>query len=144
MKISRLEWFMAKVDKTSGGCWEWTGARDRKGYGQFMGEGRKVVKAHRFIYEALIDVIPTGLTIDHLCRNPGCVNPAHLEPVTSKENTLRGNGITAQNARKTYCLRGHELSGDNVRRSGNKRYCRTCHVETNKWHRDRKQGRVTQ
>jgi hypothetical protein len=68
------------------------------------------------------------LTLDHLCRNKACVNPAHLEPVTNRENVLRGVGLSAENARKTHCKRGHPLSGDNVvvSKGGRKRRCVAC------------------
>jgi hypothetical protein len=71
------------------GCWEWTGARCR-GYGMATSHTGKTVGAHRYAYQSLIGPIPEGLVLDHLCRNPGCVNPGHLEPVTSAENTRRG------------------------------------------------------
>ena len=71
--------------------------------------------------------VKDGLVIDHLCRHTSCVNPSHLEAVTPGENTLRGYGPTAMNARKTECVRGHSLSGDNlyVDPDGN-RGCRAC------------------
>jgi hypothetical protein len=70
-------------------CWEWTAARKNGGYGSFaIGKGN--VYAHRFAYEMLVGPIPEGLELDHLCRNRGCVNPDHLEPVTRQVNVLRG------------------------------------------------------
>lgn len=127
--------FWAKVNKTGpvpdyapdlGPCWLWLAAKN-KGYGCFGVTG-KMVLAHRYAYELAIGPIPSGLTIDHLCRTPSCVNPAHLEPVTHRENVLRGVGPTAQQARKTHCLPGgHPLSGDNLYlRPNGKRECRTC------------------
>lgn len=121
------ERFWEKVDKDGplfadlGPCWLWTGGTSY-GYGLFWN-----VPAHRWAYENLVGPIPPGLHIDHLCRNPPCVNPAHLEPVTVRENTLRGVGTSAQNARKTYCIHGHPFSDENTYRppSGG-RYCRTC------------------
>ena len=74
--------FWAKVNKTDG-CWEWSGAINTGGYGSFW-NGIREVKAHRFAYELLCEQIRDGLTLDHLCRNRSCVNPAHLEPVTGK------------------------------------------------------------
>lgn len=68
-----------------GNCWRWTGRIDWKGYGWLSAD-----PAHRLTYEAAVGPIPAGLVIDHLCRNPWCVNPAHLEPVTQKENVHRG------------------------------------------------------
>jgi hypothetical protein len=79
--------FWSKISKTDT-CWLWTGTLDTKGYGQFW-DGQVIARAPRFAYEFLVDAIPEGLTIDHLCRVVACVNPAHLEPVTSEENTRR-------------------------------------------------------
>lgn len=109
------------------GCWQWIGATERRGYGRAWERGRDVY-AHRVMYERARGPIPEGLYLDHLCRNPGCVNPDHLEPVTNRENLLRGEGFGARNARKTHCVRGHALSGDNVRshNHGTARECRAC------------------
>jgi hypothetical protein len=70
-------------------CWEWQGRRNPSGYGE-AGRYGKVWLAHRAVYEELVGPIPEGMTLDHLCANRGCVNPNHLEPVASYENTLRG------------------------------------------------------
>jgi hypothetical protein len=118
--------FWAKVNKTET-CWLWTAARDRKGYGHFGLTSRKTVLAHRYAYQALVGEIPQGLELDHLCRNPPCINPAHLEPVTSRINALRGFGQGGLNARKTHCPQGHEYDTENTGRDRNgNRYCRTC------------------
>ena len=108
------------------GCWKWTGHHDRDGYARCYWNGRAL--AHRAVYEILKGPIPQGLEIDHLCRNRGCVNPAHMEPVTHAENTLRGFSPQALNARKTECAHGHPLSGENlhIRPRDGGRICRAC------------------
>ncbi len=124
--------FWAKVDlngpmHTDGTrCWMWTAARDH-GYASFNFNGRSNGRAHRYAHELLIGPIPDGLEPDHLCRNTACVNPLHLELVTGRENILRGESPTAQNARKTHCKHGHELTPENTYiRPGNRRDCRVC------------------
>jgi len=106
-------------------CWEWQGAKYSNGYG-CIGEGGKFgahLCAHRVAYELTKGAIPEGLVIDHLCRNIICVNPAHLEAVTQKENNRRGVGASGTNARKQGCINGHLFSGTNVRGD---RICHTC------------------
>jgi hypothetical protein len=129
--------FWAKVEKATSGCWVWTAGLCRHGYGMFTTQ-RKKRGAHRFAYELLVGPIPDGLTLDHLCRNRACVNPAHLEPITNSENILRGMAPSAQNARKTHCDQGHELSGTNLfRRSDGARGCRQCRREATRRYRQR-------
>lgn len=79
--------FWEKVD-AAGDCWEWGGSHDRKGYGWFKADQR-MKRAHRVAWELLVGPIPDDLVLDHLCINPPCVNPDHLEPVTGAENTRR-------------------------------------------------------
>lgn len=123
------ERFDEHVDRTSD-CWIWTAHVESKGYGQFRQDGRSVM-AHRAFYEMLVGPIPDGMTIDHLCRNRRCVRPEHLEPVTNRENVLRGTNRAAENARKTHCKNGHPLSGENVAltNGGRRRRCRICFRE---------------
>lgn len=107
------------------GCWEWRGAL-RHGYGRIRANGKENL-VHRYAYELIVGPIPDGLVIDHLCCNTKCVNPAHMEPVTRRINTLRGTAPPAVAARKSHCLRGHPLSGSNARiNDRGHRACREC------------------
>ena len=129
--VAKEERFWAKVKVVESGCWEWTGALDKHGYGIFWlserpGE-RKHMFAHCFAYELTNGAIPNGLEPDHLCRNHKCVNPEHLEAVTRSVNLRRGIGLSAQAIRRNQCLRGHEYTSDNtyVDKKGS-RSCKTC------------------
>jgi HNH endonuclease len=137
--------FWKRVDKNSeDGCWRWLASTQHQGYGvvAIWNHGKRIKKmAHRLAYEFVKGPIPKGLTIDHLCRVPSCVNPAHLEAVSNRENVLRGVGLTAQNARKTHCKRGHELTPENTYTPSNRpteRWCRICQRAKNtRWRRSR-------
>ncbi|HXJ92652.1 MAG TPA: HNH endonuclease signature motif containing protein [Terriglobia bacterium] len=128
------ERFWTKVSKSGplpspylGQCWLWTSPPRDGGYGQFYVRTGLVVRAHRFAYEQFHGSIPEGLTLDHLCRNTLCVNPVHLEAVTQRENTLRGNGPAAKHARKTHCKRGHPYNESNTYfYPDGRRGCRVC------------------
>lgn len=123
------ERFWDRVEKTDTGCWN-AARLDSKGYGKLW-DGEKYQLAHRVSYELISGSIPDGLDLDHLCRNPACVNPDHLEPVTRRVNLLRGEGFAGVNARKTHCNRGHEFTPENTRMQHRKRglpgrRCKTC------------------
>lgn len=116
---------VAFVPKTS--CWAWRGATNAKGYAVFSRtEGSNF--AHRAIHEHFGGSVPEGFTIDHLCRDRGCVNPFHLEAVPHRVNVLRGETLAAANAAKTHCPAGHEYNEQNsVRYNGNGgRQCLLC------------------
>lgn len=118
-----------------GNCWLWTGTidkRPRKNYGKFSPGRRLTIGAHRFSFLISGQEIPKGKQLDHLCRNPSCVRPSHLEPVTRRENILRGTSPAAINARKTHCENGHPL----VVRSSGFRWCPICMAQ---WENDYKQ-----
>lgn len=129
------ERFWGKVLKTNA-CWVWIGSIDSYGYGQFSRYG-KLHLAHRITYFHRYG--ETSKELDHLCRNPGCVNPEHLEAVTHAENMLR----SSTTSRRTHCFRGHAFTpistGLYVHPGGKKvRYCRICKVAGAKLLRDRK------
>lgn len=126
-----------------GDCWVWTGCRNDRGYGQAaVGNGKRAY-VHRWVWEYLVGPVPDGLVLDHLCRNPPCANPDHLQPVSGKTNTLRGVGFGARNARKTHCPEGHlydEASTRITRRGW--RICRTCHAASQRQLRARQRREV--
>lgn len=125
--MSVEERFWSKVDRSAaGGCWVWTAAT-ACGYGRFAVSHGQLVQAHRFAYELLVGPIPEGLELDHLCRNRACVNPAHLEPVTTRVNLLRGVGASAQNVLKDRCPNGHSYSS--IRKDRGDRECVECRRE---------------
>ena len=107
--------------------WLWNDPPGTEGYAQVHYNGRSR-HVHRLMYELLVGAVPEGLVLDHLCRERTCVRPDHLEPVTNRENILRGVSPSARNAVKTHCVHGHEFTQENTyayTRLG-KRECRTC------------------
>ena len=120
--------FQSKVRVDGNGCWLWTGSLNLGGYGLFKRPSpERVGVAHRYAYEVLVGPIPEGLNLDHLCRVRNCVNPRHVEPVTQRENIMRGESIVARAAAATHCPSGHPYAGDNVYvNQQGYRYCRAC------------------
>lgn len=91
-----------KLTISADGCWIYTGAKNRGGYGVLNGHrGRHGGVAHRIIYEHFSGPVPDGLELDHLCRVPACCNPDHLEAVTPSENVRRYRALA------THCPNGH-------------------------------------
>jgi hypothetical protein len=142
-EATESERFWSQVAKLDG-CWSWTGSLTGKGYGSFSATGRRTVSAHQFSYLDVVGEIPEGTELDHLCRNRACVNPDHLEPVTHRENVLRGTAPTAENARKTHCKNRHEFTPENtnLKNEGKRRECRTCKAEDNRQRYLARTGRV--
>lgn len=122
-----LELFWAKVDK-SPGCWNWTAAKDRDGYGVWSVRQNGKIKQYRVHRVALMGT-PNGLdeslTVDHLCKNKTCLNPEHLEQVSLAENVKRS---TSFNGSKTHCKNGHEFTVENTRITATRRFCKKCHA----------------
>lgn len=127
---SRMEQFQRSFSVDTNGCWTWFGSNNGRGYGLFWDNGK--VYAHRWSYEHHVGPIPDGLVIDHLCRNPACVNPDHLEPVSQAVNFRRGEANAAKKA-KTHCPNGHPYEGRNVLL--NTRGCRGCRTCANEYRR---------
>ena len=129
--------FWSKVNKTDT-CWNWKGGQNHNGYGLFQLNG-KLWLAHRVSYEWSKGPIPEGLEIDHICRNPSCINPNHLEAVTHLENIRRGETgkkTGEKNRQKTHCPQGHLYNEENtyIRTNGG-RNCRECHRAGQRLHR---------
>ena len=117
--------FWMKVETAPNGCWLWRYHRNRYGYGRFRLADRIRI-AHRVAYEWLKGPIPDDLELDHLCRQPSCVNPDHLEPVTHQTNMIR-SGRSGPRLSKTHCGKGHPFDAENTYRSRDgKRRCRAC------------------
>jgi hypothetical protein len=123
-------YYLDRIDAQD--CWVWTGPVDLAGYGH-VNVGTTTTTAHRAIYTLLVGPVERGIDLDHLCRNRACVNPAHLEPVTSAENSRRG--VLGQHMKEraklqTHCKYGHEYTLENTYRnpSSGRRTCRTCHT----------------
>lgn len=123
--------FWPKVDK-SGECWTWTAALNHGGYGIFRSPAGYSNLAHRFAYQVIVGEIPEDMTLDHLCRNRVCVNPAHLDPVPSDENKRRGLTHRLLNGMDFDCINGHAYTPENTYVNPNKNNdvrCRTCAYE---------------
>lgn len=129
------------VPEPMSGCWLWTGTMVKGGYGRVHHDNRLQL-AHRVSYQLHVGrPIPAGLELDHKCRVRSCVNPAHLEPVTHRENCRRGvvgkMGAARQKA-KTHCPKGHPLSGENLYlEPRGTRQCRACRRAANRASRAR-------
>src|SRR5450631_2878208 len=155
------ERFEAKVVRGDG-CWEWTGTHNQDGYALMAVVStravRKFMVAHRYAYETEVGAVLEGMELDHLCRNRGCVNPAHVEPVTHQVNVKRGRvaetnrehvhraqvAAAASWRARTHCPSGHEYNDVNtyITPKGH-RLCRPCHAarELERYHSRRQRLR---
>lgn len=140
--VSIKDRFESKFFVSPDGCWIWTAQVDYYGYGVFWKDNKRT-KAHRFSYELYVGKIANDLVIDHICKQPSCVNPNHLEPVTIKENTLRGSRT------KTICEHGNgftrcELGCRNIYQTNkrNKDLEKTREYQRNYMREYRKRGKV--
>lgn len=142
--LSELARFWLKVDKSGpvpdfrpelGSCWLWTAAQNGgRGYGVFTSAGPERY-AHRWSYVFHIGPISPGLEIDHLCRVRRCVNPRHLEAVTTRVNLQRI-------PERPFCAHGHEYTPDNtIRLPGiRRRWCKACRSEAGKRQNERRKA----
>ena len=133
---AEVQRFWSKVEK-SDGCWLWVAARSDYGHGIFTLD-RVSIRAHRVSYTLAYGYPGDDLVVDHLCGNPACVNPEHLELVTHRVNTLRGTSAPATNARKACCP---TCGGPYVTLSGS-RVCRPCRAANlRRWRAEKRRER---
>lgn len=140
MTVAKLSIMANRIDMTKD-CWIWQGSLDEDGYGRFPIKGQ-YKRVQRLMYELVGGKLQKELTIDHLCRVRNCVNPNHLEQVSVKVNTLRGNAPSAINYRKTHCKYGHPFDEANTYYwRGKMRKCIKCNRRVvREWHRKRASG----
>lgn len=134
--LTKAERFWRRVDFAGptpearpelGPCWLWRLSGHGAGYGQTFLFPKVATGAHRVAWHLSGYPLIPGMELDHLCRNPGCLRPTHLEQVTKLENMLRGNGWSGRNARKTECPKGHPYDTANaIINDRGHRKCRRC------------------
>lgn len=139
---------MARTRKDESGCWLWTGpvrstkwAANRYGHFAVYRDGKRIAQnTHRCMWFAVNGLPPEGMCVCHSCDEPLCVNPDHLWLGTKRDNTMDMVSKKRHHLnRKTHCVRGHPLSGDNVYVDPNGyRNCKACKSETQrlKWKTD--------
>lgn len=117
--------FANMVDFTES-CWNWTGCKNKDGYGRVSINGVNHYP-HRWFYELSYGKVKDGLELDHKCHNTSCCNPDHLDEVTHLENMRRSFGN--QNTKKTHCKNGHEFTKENTWNYNGRRHCKICKKE---------------
>ena len=139
--MDTLERFTMKYQISENGCWVWQASKSKAGYGFF--HDKKLMGAHRWAYSHFVGEIPSGLVIDHLCKNTSCVNPVHLEAVTQQVNFLRGTAVSKALAH-THCKQGHEYTIANTLLTATTRgrICRTCKAVNDKKYKLRSRSKV--
>lgn len=143
----RIARFNARHVTTDRGCWEFTGPRDKDGYGETppLKGGNGCVRAHRVAWEIAFGPIPAGMQVCHHCDNPPCNEPTHLFLGTTQDNT-RDRDLKGRGYRATQCPRGHAYTG--WRRPSGQHVCEICEPQINKvkWdlRRARKRARELQ
>lgn len=138
--------FWSKVEVNGDGqCWPWLGFTNNRGYGYCHIKGNKKRGAHRISYRLCKGELSENQVIDHLCRNPICVNPAHLEAVSNRENTIRGvagEHRKTERANATHCNKGHDLTAENIRlRKDGAKDCLACYKQWTKNNNDKRRER---
>lgn len=117
-KIVRVPW---------SGCWIWTGATTKKGYG-LITRGGENMYIHRLSYEENKGPIPAGLQILHTCDVKCCANPDHIYAGTHRDNVF--DAISRNRYHKeivvSHCHRGHEFTPENTYNYNNHRHCKAC------------------
>lgn len=128
-----------KIKLDDKGCWIWQGPKPN-GYGR-TSVGGVSMPTHRATYFLYRGPFDRFLDLDHLCRTPACCNPYHVEPVTPRENVLRGETLPADQLTRTHCPQGHPYSGDNLyERPSGRRACKACQREWTRAYNERKKA----
>lgn len=120
------------------GCWTWIKGRNQRGYGKFAVTPSDQWYAHRFAYVWFVGPIEIGKQVDHICQNPSCVNPLHLQLLSPKDNNAKSNSPSAKNKKKTHCIHGHEFSKENTFYVENRRQCKVCSILRKRKYRQNK------
>ena len=133
----KLDFWGPETDRVPTRCWVFVGANSggKRPYGVTW-DGKRRVKAHRYVWTVANGEIPDGMEIDHLCKTTMCARLSHLELVTRRENVMRSDAPGPRAVRTNRCKRDHEFTPENtINRSDGYRECRKC---SNDQHREAK------